>query len=520
MGRDRRQRPRQFLAVLVALAVVLVAVAGTPTAPVQRASATHTGPCDWTDAFLYGLTFTLFNSHKCDPVALSDALDELEADQQNSTKTQIYNTGKQVQTDSVQYGAVVDNYLADSGNPAMAKAEAAAIAAIDANKTRTETETAAANAVQDYYTVKQMNLVDQWGTSVSSVATMENTSDVAALTEGFVEPNMAPASNVQSRFGFAVDEGITDSGYSESPLTTSAQTTLINGSTYNTMELRLAMYYQACNCWYNENARVDRGWVNRTIGGSNNNVSGVYVGPITGETSYVAFDFVTYGQRWANIEAKSTQLEANAQEYASALYNASEAGNLSTVDYVNGATLAQEYSTDYTSTGYYSYAVGWAATAGFAIPDLGNTSAMTIDTAGATYQGLLMSQTAPSGGTWQTGVTYDANLIGGKQFVATLDGSVVELTGEFTITSMEDEDGASITETQVQQTDYTVANTSAEYEALQQEIRSLQTEIVEDTQTTGGGGGASGSGFLGLGTTELLIVAVALGGLVLLNARE
>jgi hypothetical protein len=248
------------------------------------------------------------------------------------------------------------------------------------------------------------------------------------------------------------------------------------------------------------------GYVTQNAGGA---YQGINVDPITGETSYHALTWSEYHQAWLDIENKSAQVEANAEVYADGLYNMSQSGELNATTYVSPSTLAQEYSTDYSTTGYYAYAVAYAGAAGFAVPDMNETAVMTIQTGAGTYEGLLMSQNAPAGGLWEVGVTYDAAAIQGKQFVARTDGNISELKGEFTITEMLDESGSAVQNTTTQETVYTVSNVSQSYAALQKQIRALQTEIYEEeadglSGPLGSGGSIGNIGWIAVGVIALV----------------
>lgn len=494
---------RRFLALLMVVSLVGASAFAAPASAATWGQ--DTGDCDELDEFLWTLSIGLLNE-QCDSSELSAQNQELEEDLANSTEVNIYNTGKTADTTSEQFLTVMGNSVGDSRTIAMSKAEAAAIEAIDNGATETEAQTAAREAVNDFYTVKQMNLVDRWNNHLQVVDTMRN----ASTTSG--------VNNVQ------VDETWDDGSNSYNYLEIREGTiTLANGTTF------VEYYMEADGNVEAGGGRTAQFHVDHTNGASSDfedYTHGITVDPYDTNLGYTVLDLddtQSGGRPWmaeySDIETARTNTVANAEEYAVALHGGVQNGTVNATTYVSPSTLAQEYSTDYNSTGYYTYAVAWAGTAGFAIPDLNETSLMTIQTATDTHEGLLLSQNSPNGSVWEVGTQYSASVIPGKQFVATTDGNVTELTGEFSITSMEDENGVEVQNTTTQEFDYTTTNTTAEYAALQEEIRHLQAEILEEDPDTapGGGSGSDGLGNLGL---YGLIAAVVVAGLALASSSS
>lgn len=490
---------RRALALVLAFSLIITMASAPLAGPVGQVEASH-AECTQTDEFLWTFTLGYLNNplalnQQCDPSALSQHATDLEELHANATKTDIYNTGSQTKADSDQFLGVMGNYLQDSGTPAMAKAEAAAVAAIDANESRSAVEQAAVDAVEDYYARKQMNLVDQWNVAASTAWTMENTSDEAGISDDFVRLRLTSSKNTGT-YEYPLQP--IDSG------TTSL--TMVNGTSYQAVTLTLLAYDHVNNEQETSTITIHHGETAVGTSADFTTVDGVEVAAFDTFSSQMALHFPSYKSEWDALQSKESQVEANAEAYASSLYNATQNGTANVSDYVSGATLAQEYATNYNDTGFYAYLVGFSATQGMAIPDLENTSLMTIQTATDTYQGLLMSQEAPSSGVWEVGVTYHTADIGGKQFVATTDGQLVELEGEFSITSMEGPDGESINSTTSQEFNYTVTNESPNYLELQEDLRALRTEIENIEPLGGSGGGAGGFGF-NLGTSGLVVIA-------------
>lgn len=487
---------RQAVALFLAFTLILTVASVPPGGPVGQVSASH-AECSETDELFWVMSLGYLNNpfavnQQCDPSALSDHADDLEDAHENATEVELYNTAAQIEADSEQYRAVVENSVMDSGTPAMAKAEAAAIAEIDAGGTEAEVEQAAEDAVQDYYSRKQMNLIDQWNVEVLTLETMYVTLNASSVDNSFISHNETGSA---TPYEFTQVDGTT------SPL--------VNG----TEQFSYGVEYESVD---DPTGGTLTGTVHSGHGSfsTGERVYGVEVDAIEGESAREFIYFDDYASTWQVIEDKSDQVEANAVLYADRVYNATQNGSADASDFVSGATLAQEYATDYNSTGFYSYLVGFSATQGMAIPNLSTTSLMTIQTTTDIHQGLLMSQNAPDSGVWEVGATYNALDIEGKQFVATTDGEVVELDGEFSITSMEGPDGESVDTTTSQEFNYTVTNESGNYSELQEELQLLRTEI-EDIEPAPGSGGGSGGFDFNIGTTGLAVVAAGVAVLLL-----
>jgi hypothetical protein len=248
------------------------------------------------------------------------------------------------------------------------------------------------------------------------------------------------------------------------------------------------------------------------------------VDAIEGQTNFAAIHFVEFAETFKEPAQKAQMVKDNMAVYVETLYHHRENGTLNPETYISPVTLAQEYSTSYNSTGYYSYAIGFAAATGMAVPDTASLSTMTLSYQGKLYEGLLFSQEAPGSGVWEADTPYNPDYIGGKQFFATVDGGIIELTGPFTIKTMETKDGSTVQTTTVQKYVYQSGTNTTEYAELQAELSALRQQI-ENLEPTASGGGATtgGSDFLDwsfMGIDAEIVVAAAAVALGALYLRE
>lgn len=124
------------------------------------------------------------------------------------------------------------------------------------------------------------------------------------------------------------------------------------------------------------------------------------------------------------------QAEDNLAALTQQVHDKYTAGSLSLANYTNPTTLMNQYATKYNGSGYYVDAEATAAAAGFATPNLNQTSTITVSAGGNTYTGALLSQHALLSGSWTVGATYNASQMSGLQEIATMKGRFKTLTGD------------------------------------------------------------------------------------------
>lgn len=107
-----------------------------------------------------------------------------------------------------------------------------------------------------------------------------------------------------------------------------------------------------------------------------------------------------------------------------------------------------------------------------------------------TTTGLLMSQTNPPEGTWQTNLTYNSSQLDGAQVIMHLDGNQTSIKGDFRINGAYDANGTTIEggNITVDQATYEATNLTD----LRQEIQNLSERIgtLRNRSLSTGGGGA------------------------------
>lgn len=477
--------------VVVMLLVSLAAPASVgPVGTVEAAT-----ECDWVDDLIWSIGFGL-GSPECAPSKLSDEMEQMQASEDNQTQLDLYNSAvSQADSAETSYN-LQDSYLQDTRTTAFIKGENATINAIEAGESASSVNTSARNAVADYYTASQQErLAETWNNQMLGAKYAQNRSEQENLSFS-VFKELNPSSDFRN---FKVD-----SFYKE-------QITLINGTTTKVWVANVSAEADYAGTWevvtgemhFNKNRTA----MKRNVSSSFRYVDGMQARPPDG-SSLEPREYINQSEIDAlhtDLDSASTQIQDNVEKYASKLYDADQSGSLNATDYVSPYVQAQEYSTSWNETGYWSYAVSSLSAMGLETPDLNNTGVMNVRYNGVTNEGLIMSDSAPNG-SWDVNTTYNASNIEGRQWLVTTAGERLVLKGEFSIEEMTDQQGEQINSTKTVKYVYQAQNES-EYEDLQLQVLELQQEIEE--RAPAGGGGGSGSG-LDLGDMEMLLVVVAL----------
>jgi hypothetical protein len=233
-----------------------------------------------------------------------------------------------------------------------------------------------------------------------------------------------------------------------------------------------------------------------------------------------------WNKLWNRTDKIGKQMAENAERFADSAYLAYQNGEV-TLSEIAGATgLAADFGTGWKQTGNWQYLITALQSMGLESPTL-NTSYMRVSVNNSSYKGLVMSQTPPDSGSWQTGVSYNGSNISGLQILITTDAQKINLEGkEFTISKMVNRNGEEISSAETKEYNYVETDTS-NLSSLNNDLLGLRNQIerLEDQIGAGGGGSADTSedSGLNLSPSQLLIVgavAAALVGLSILTRRQ
>lgn len=525
---------------LVFLLVGSMLTAGTGNV----AAAESTKNCSELDEFFWVLSWGRFWDH-CDPSVISDEMEELRSNTNDATQLDLYNglVGQEIQSENLL--VTIDSYSQDGRTPAFVKAENATIEALYAGETKAGVNRSARTAVNDYYTeAQQMRLVDGWNIAVSQLdyvsTRADNTTGLSADGVTDLHGGVDAYSGHPTGWTFINLDGFkfTYQG------TTSKAYTYANGTTENVTMPQYSL--KIIGDWEGDTGTVynnastefatsvtlapDGTWTytGRDMGGLIAEDGSLLAGgpviwdfhldnvtAVPPDGSSLVEEVYLEQPRWTNTfsgtSTTAVQVRDNAELYASALYDADQNGTLDAANYTSGYVMAQEYATDYNSTGYWSYAIGLLSSSGVSTPDLNGTGVMTVDYNGVTYEGLIMAAEAPNG-TWETGVQYDTANLGNRTWLVTTNGERLEMDGTFTLQEMTDQNGNAVNSTKQVTYVYEGVNMT-DYNNLQKQVLELMTEIQE-REPTGTGTGSSSGGWPPFGLTE---AQAAIGAVVVLG---
>ncbi|RLM40569.1 hypothetical protein DVK00_20890, partial [Haloarcula sp. Atlit-47R] len=127
----------------------------------------------------------------------------------------------------------VDNYLQDTKTQARIIGKNAYIKALNNGSSKAAAKTEAKNAVEDYYAVKQVNLLNAWSQSTSHAKYLNATAVSEGASIKYVgQPQEHDGSDVE-----ATDQNVQVKNYEQQ-----ASTTLLNGSSASYNELRIHIW--------------------------------------------------------------------------------------------------------------------------------------------------------------------------------------------------------------------------------------------------------------------------------------
>lgn len=462
------------VALVVALAVSGAGLTATPVAADHDCSTVNKGVWyTFSGVSLLGEA-TGGSGAGCDMWHGEPAVQEVRDLEKNKTKIDLYAAAAGQQEQSNVSLTINANYLQDTESIAWQKAEAAIAEAYENGSTKSEAKVAAREAIKDYYSGRQANLLQNWNVQAVSIDYIHDRAEQEGFTSGSASTWVHVAENQNGNdrsFG-----GLTN-----------VSRTLINGSTMN--EVTYAAGYVP------EDFHIDSG--TQSPSGSTESYETVRVPAPDG--SYERMDYVVFEQyktRWNEISTKQQSLNSEVDAFVDATWQDYQDGNINSTDVISRTTLMFEYGTRTANgSGNYYDMVGAAAGMGLDTPNLNGTGVMTmtIPDAGNSYEGLVFARNAPNN-TWVVGDTYDPANITGPVMFATTDGQLFEVDRPFTIDSATDTEGNERSEVQTTNYNYKTANTSdlqGKYDRLLEMTQELENR-AEELESGGGGGGGLG----------------------------
>jgi uncharacterized protein YaiE (UPF0345 family) len=413
-------------------------------------------------------------------------LSDYEKNGQDQAEVDVYQQLSSEKQSTETYESTTSNYLNDSETVAWSKMQVAVAEAYQNGSTKAEAKTAARKAIHDYYAVKHRNIVARWNTQAAQVdyaANLTNPSGDPTAGESFVQ-----------------FKGLTGTSGSVDGITGNKPVVLANGTTVNASIIGSGRYGTTVDGFtstYNGNSadaiQIDK--------------------PTSSYGSDLVLSMTKFHDLWNQVSTKSSSVSSEAEAYVDATYADYEDGTINASDVISSQTAMFEYGTQYDENSSMYDAVGALALSGYDTPSLNGTGTMDIRYQNQTYTGLVMARDVP-GGSWTNGTTYNTSNFTGPVFVATTDGTKMDLADgdTFTITEIRNREGSSIGSVNATRYNYKTANAS-ELAVVTEQLTALREEI-ESRESTGGGGGFD------FGGDNSYVIVIAAGVAVLLLLRD
>jgi len=490
---------------------VLVITSALPLSPIGTAVAAQDGCGDiQTSEVMMGFIGILDNAADC--LGGSGSVPEqLNTTDARETKTQVYGALSSVRETQRAANDTRTNTLEMSRAIARMEAKNAYIRALDNGSTETEARLAAHEAVDEFYSPMEAQVITQWNIRLAELERATNaTVNATDVSDSYISAKLRNTDTESYTFQTLIFE--------------QGDYTLANGTTVTSTVLK------ATWDWSGGSAPIYFYTNGYKWGEGDNDSSGarfdhIYVDKPYADYSgdgmtYLDIEDNPYADQLQAIQAQEEQVDANVNTFVNNTYDAWEAGRINSSDLVDPYLAAREYGPE---DGYQTWALRSLMSMGQASPqnlsEFGQMNVTDLAT-GQTHRGILLSDGLPESGSFTVGTTYDATNLSGPQYVIT-GSETVELDGQFRVDSATNDSGATVNTVEYNRVRYQTSNIS-EYK---QQVQDLQVALAETearqqrlrNQLNGGVGFGGLFGGGSINQTIALLVIAALAGAALLN---
>jgi|GEM_PF-2106369 len=504
---------RQKLTALIAVAVLVIQPLGPSMVGVAEAESLEKELCQGSDVIVSIWTLGAGDAECKSKYQLQETKDHYE----NLTTANLFEQALAAKSQNDAYLTAQQNGLEGTRTIAWTRAQSK-VASDLRNGTSLAVAKAEANqSIQDYYAQREHNVIQQWNQQAEQygyihVSTPHDSDDRSAEYGAEI-----------GAYTYYSDGGLHMTGQF-SGTTITDEYTLANGTTVNVTILKVDA---------TDNNGYDYGVSISPVSTANYDATPtaeiVVHDPVNGGQDTIV-EVGRYNQLVKDYNNQTEQMEANAAKWADSMYSRYDPADLDDVTIVDPTTLAQQASTDYSSTGYYTYAAASLANRGFT-GDIGSSMNVTVwDENGVKreYQGILMSSQQPLNGSGlEVGVNYSTSNLSGTQYIvyqASTNGSHIDPITNSTvqITSATNRDtGESMSNVTYERHVYRSYDAS-EYKQLLNDLSEWKNEYENTTSTApsgGSGGGLGGFSIPELSNRQLMVVGGVIIGLGILSSR-
>lgn len=496
-----------------------------PMSPVQNSEAWGSdNPCQPFDRFLYGLSLTQFNKEKCGYQAAKDHIGEIESDLRNATsadkaewRTDKYESGLAVESTGGQSITAVNNTIYKTDITARQAGQMKMYREMENGSSLSLTKNEINNSIEDTYAQNEIALAENWNAHVLHFDYMHNRS----MQEGTISGSGWSDSGGMNDIGYGPTKPISQLDWyqgkydsAEKGSTTSwvdpyydgftkVNITLTNGTKYQVLGIK--MFSRNVNTGTNETFTIvpTTGKVSTAGSGNYNPVDhfGIIMNNDTGFNSnyspnYVYMDWREYNNKITENRNQEQKVKDNMAVIADNVYANYSNGDINVTEMLenNPQLLAEQYSSDYNSTGYWAYAVGTLASQGMSYPDMVKYSNVTIEKSdGTRITGMPLIENSAID-QLKVGKTYNPDNIGSSVVMVNQEtGNFDKITKNFTIISAYDKEGNATSTVGYTEHTYDQSNTTQFQEEING-LKDLSAEIESLESVNGGGGGSTSTG--------------------------
>jgi len=384
----------------------------------------------------------------------------------------------------------IENNLANSETVAFAKGKVAALEEMNAEAPESAAVTAMEEAVDDYYSTIQKNILTHWETQISQIH--------HHVTMAKAHPDVSPGSWFEWGGNYPVSN---TERYT-------INLSLVSGETYVLDSI---------------NVTVQAGIHPMDMDSS----TVVYVG---GSSNLRAFNPTEYKNLLSSVASRSSSVKTKLGGFIGDLYAEFGVGDIPTEDVIDPVTAAMQLSQNTGMAGQAAEAamLGIPTSASFSLSlELQDADGNTFEVEAELYTGASPTDGSGNDTGWEVGVEYDpANfdppIYVAYEYIDTESGEkssdFVQIDEPFTVIEATDEEGNQVTnianEKRITQT--------ADVTKLEEELAQLRDEQQRLQQQSQAGGGGGGGGFLDDGGNSTLLAALAAvaGGAVLFGGNS
>jgi len=477
--------------------IILVSSMMAPAGAVGTASAASYASCSGSSAGGALLSLMGLNSSEIDGYTDVDKACGRDA-LNNITDSKAYTSGVELHASTDMHLNTVDNSMEDARSVAWAKAKIEIVEAMEQGENASVAKSRAKAAVDEYYTLRQENLVEKaW----ANAYTIEDISNSSSVTEYY----LSGGNSWEDASSVSVADG-----------------TWIN--------------YADGSGTFPPKINSQAAGASRSVGWDSTESD--YRVSFNGSNSDDLYQPDNFKARFNEMTDQSNQVNNNVDTYVDNVYTEYNEGDLDASDIAESSptAVAGQAATDLNSTGYYGYASASLRSVGVAGPT--NTSHVVTLEDGTEIEGTLYVTDAENFSV-TTGETYDPATFSGSVIITVAEYTTPNGTsyaGEnmssqyypiqqnFTVNSATNtKTGDAVNVTTGEDKNYTSNNATK----LKQELEEMQEARAyweaQATLASGGGGGSGGGGTSGTSYNlggQRLLAAVAIGGAAILVLKN